>query len=574
MSSSILHTELNKNNIPSKCYHFWGIVDNNKDLFETIHKKILNHELLYYLENLNQNQAKFFYYLLINKGNSTLNDLLNDKIFQNKEEIDTIAEELNEISLIFIRKSISQIKIVANSYFIYNEIYQYLKSIPIKTIQDLIINHQTLQSHQQQKQFFSYNLNKLLFINSGQFHYPTIMKSKFKDEIINSMKNDFFQIALLYDNSFFSIISTPLNYLNNLKCEQPNHKPLQYHMQFLVNLYHIYYYIKIKGLYATSKTYLRKHDYNQLLKILNNDDKLLDFTLKYINDNHFVETIDLKYIETDKYRQFLRNNTHQKYSFLLNLSQELKTTYRLIIKMSKTSFQINDLAMAYFLDHLENKGYFSYHLEKNEYYSESKITNALNTLVLMGFLDFKKNEYHLNSISNCYINDIKYSNYESAEKDAIVVNNNHSIMVYPEKINPYHHMIIELFADHQNKDKVWLYEFDKTTIQRGKYFGLDENDFIECLEFYSTKKIADNIIYNIQNWAKKIKKVKIKQITVLEGDKESLQIIQHDPSLKKYFIPINDNYLQCINFNFPHNVENDQSIYILNQDEDLTYEKD
>ncbi|HEO64546.1 MAG TPA: hypothetical protein ENI73_01620, partial [Spirochaetes bacterium] len=204
MTNSILYRELTLDQNLSDCCDFWGIQgETSLELFEAISAKLESLAFLSQIEALDPYEAQFLYTLYLNGGRGTSVDFVNNKILS-REELDGVSQRLNGKYLIYIRKSISQIKIVARSYSIYPEIFDQLRKVSILTLVDL--KNTYLKAHEaEQNSPFSSRWQKLFQANLGQFHSQSLGDTILKDELIEHHKEKNCSQGLLFHNQFYTV---------------------------------------------------------------------------------------------------------------------------------------------------------------------------------------------------------------------------------------------------------------------------------------------------------------------------------------------------------------------------------
>ncbi len=573
MTSSILHRELTLDQNLLDCRDFWGIHGESPlELYNGISKKLESLSFLSQIEALDPYEAQFLYTLYLNGGRATSVDFINNKILS-QEELEGISQRLNSKYLIYIRKSISQIKIVARSYSIYPEIFDQLRKISILTLVDL--KNTYFKAHKvEQNSPFSSHWQKIFQVNLGQFHTQSLADTTLKDEVIKHHKEKNCSQGLFFHSQFYTVsLIEPDQMVELNNGSRPSHK-YDRRTLFITRMYQIFYILKTKGIYVTHKKGIRKYDYNVLYQLFNEDKDYLQCVLKSLEQFNFIEIAGSSYQTTDPYITFLRMSLDEKYQKLLSLDSKLRKVFNLIKGMKIKSFTIWDIAKNYFFHRVEEEGYFSYNILEDSDLNENDIHHCLELLMDLGILIHKEGNYTLSPLGQNLIDNKKIEHRVGEKNGGIIVNNNHILIVYPDQINDYHYMLINLFADQLSDGAVLQYQIDKSSIQRASYLGFQATEFIKCLEVNSSQAIPDNIVYNIKSWAQKIKKVYVKTITVLEGSEDVLHILRNDKKIAECIEPIGEKYLLCKKDNFPPYIEGEDPIFIMRENEDLQHEND
>ncbi len=571
MTSSILYRDLTLGNNLISCRDFWEIEGESPvELFEGISAKLDSLSFLSQIEALEVDEAQFLYTLYRNGGKATSMDFINDKVLS-REELDGVSKRLNSKYLIYIRKSISQIKIVARSYSIYPEIFNQLKKISILTIVDLkkaLFEDQNIE----QDSPFSDQWQKLFQANIGQFHTQTLKETILKDESVRHDIEKNCSQSLLFHKQFYFISHIRPKQMMSFNNSSNSGFRHDQRTLFITRLYQVYYLMRTKGIYLTHKKSIRKYDYNLLCQLFDEDKELLLSVLKFLQQFNFIEVSDNCYQINDLYIAFLKMSMDEKYQMILSHDVRLKEVFNRIKNLETESFTIWEIARSYFLYRVEQDGYFSYNIFDDPKLNENDIHDNLKLLMDLGILVYKEDSYSVSPLGQNLMDNKKMDCWEVLKYGGIIVNNNHILIVYPDKINDYHYILINLFAERLSNGAVWQYEIDKSSIQRGVYLGFQAADFIKCLEVNSTQAIPDNIVYNIKSWAQKIKKVYIKAITVLEGPEDVLHILRNDKKIEECIEPIGEKYLLCKKNDFPLYIEGEDPIFIMRKNEDLQNE--
>ncbi len=576
LTSSILFKELERTNDLSSCCEFWSL-DNSKDLFKQISKKIDNLSIISLLEGLSYKEAEFFYLLLQNNGTTTSMELFQKK-FSWENDINTISNSLQKKYLIFIRKSISKIKIVPYSYSIYPEILRAIKLVNIVTIPELAksfsisnINNSTNPSNA-----LSENWNKLFTANLGQFRINSLPDLGLDNELSKYLSEKVCNKGLLFNKKFYYVVimnRTSLDHLNNLGVKKTinNYKKLF----FLSSLYHSYFQIRTNGIYVTNKNQIRKYDSNFLNKLFLRDSELQNSLLTFLEDAGFIYISEGQYLTDPSFIEFLKKSINEKLMYIVSVYPKVKRAFDLIARLSKNSFNHWDIAQQYFIDKV-NLGYFSYNILKDQNLNHENIISSLDFLFQIGLLKRNQNDYSLSFLGERLINnDQDIDKSKVPECGGIVVNSDYSLLVYPDRLSEYHSFLVELFACRKNDGVVWEYSIKKDTIQRGVYLGFSHEEFINCLKDNSVRGVPDSIIYNINSWTQKLKKVFVKQITVLTGDQNVLELLQYDKDISQQVQKIGKDYLlyDSKNGDLPHYIQSDEGIFLIREGDNLCHEK-
>ncbi len=566
--NTILYRELcrSKQDDLSQCQTFWetSTVDPIK-LYEEIIEKIQDFSFLQYLEKLSEQESKLIHILLQQQGTATSIQLLQKKNLS-EGEINETSKSLQQKFLIYIRKCISQVKIVPYSHTIYSEPLKSLRDIDLLSPED-IINRGKNRQVQQKPPALSMNFRQLLHVNLDQYHYASIKKSPFHQEYLHLLSQDCFQHALLYDDSLKHLI------LTNGQKYSPDfskYEPVNNKLFFLTRLYQIYYLIKTQGIFFTTKNELRKYDFNSLNQLFLQDQSLLESVIDFLQKAQFIQINNNQLQSDPSLITFLKASVNEKLKLILNSNPIVTNIFHIITRLTKTFFSLFDIAVELFKNQLSDQGYFSYDLFNDPDYNEQNLQQAIDFLCQIGLINITSQGYILSTIGQHYLKNSTIEEMELIQQAGVIVNNDHTVIVYPDQINDYHLFLIELFANRISDGMVLQYQFNKNTIQRGIYLGLTTDKFVNCLQLNSTQDIPDNIIFNINSWAKKLKKVMVKQVMVISGETDLLHTIQNEKKLEGKLEPIGNNYLLCNDKNLPDYIESEETIYFIKEGEDLT----
>ena len=570
MTTSTLYKELKQSSNLSTCREYWEIDGRQTDeLVEQISRKLEDHSFLSQLEKLSEIEARLLYFLITQKGSATSTQIYQEKVLS-KRDLEKASQALKEKYILFIRKSISQIKIVPHSYMVYPEIIEELKNIPLFTRESL----QSLKDYGKANAdgvVFSEDWKKLFLANMGQYHMESLEKSFLKDELEKHFESGLCQRGILFHDKFYPvyhIIPEKMGDLLPLSSEQVERND---RLGFITRLYELFYQLKTRGIYFTNKKSIRKHDLDQLKGLFHDDQELLARVLEVMERCGFVEVLESHYQIAPYFIEFLKLSVNKKYSLILSYYSKAKTILDYVREFSDEAFSVWDIAQSVFRQRMKDK-YVSYDVFSDGELNEEDLADGLVFLVELGLVTRSDTAYQLSDLGRAHFSgeEIKYCHPE--EKGGIIVNSNHSLMVYPDKISPYEKMLLTMFADLLTDGVIWQYQFSKTSIQRGVFLGFKDTMFIDCLRDNSVQPIPDNILFNIRSWAQKIRKVYVKHITILQGDEDILQLMQYDKAMSKYIDPVTEPILKCRNTELPGYVDGDEPIFIIREGEDLHYE--
>jgi hypothetical protein len=249
--------------------------------------------------------------------------------------------------------------------------------------------------------------------------------------------------------------------------------------------------------------------------------------------------------------------------------------FDLSVKLNKDCFNHWDIAQQYFIGRSSTSGYFSYDLVNDKELNYDDIINSLDFLLQVGLLKCGADGYSLSYLGEMFIDGKPIEKDNITSDGGIIVNSDHTLLVYPERLSEYHSFLVELFAYRDSDGIVWEYNIKKDTIQRGVYLGFCYEEFIRCLEVNNLQELPDSIVYNINSWAQKLKKVFVKQITVLTGDRDVLELLQYDRDISQKVEKIGEDYLiyDSKNGKLPYYIQSDEKVFLIREGDNLCHEE-
>lgn len=568
MGNSILKKEIKQSLDLSECKKFWDIgpSSSSEDVIQEVTSKLNSYFFFLQLQNLSDKEALFLNYLIEHDGSAASVQIIQDKIFE-KEEIDGIARRLKSKYLIYIRKSITQIKIVPHSYTLFPEIHKILKETPIYNI-DTLFDLKIKKTKQSKNIDFSEQWKKLFYINGGQLSLKDIIEMGLEAELEKHIEEGHCHLALFIHDGIRAIVKIEKQALSSLA---PQHEVLEeqsYRLDLLGMIYLIYYHLKTKGIFFTNKKALRKHDFKFLSELFTEEKEFIEWLFEFLEECKLIEISNNQLTAHEVFVQFIKFKTSDKLIYLIDCNDNVSKCFYYIKKMKNQHFQYFDVAQTFFIEQCKDNSYFTLMPEKSNTLSLTSIKNALDTLTKLGVLVTGELGYSISNIGRSLIQNDDIEHPQPEEKGGIVATSDHSLLVYPDKINEYHELLLKMFADPVNEGIVSQYDFNKESIQRAIFLGFTADIIVECLEMNSTAPIPEHVIYNINSWTSKIKKAKVKQITVIEADESIIQLLLYDKNFAGYFRQIGENYLECLNDDLPVIVNSENPIYLIKESEE------
>lgn len=101
------------------------------------------------------------------------------------------------------------------------------------------------------------------------------------------------------------------------------------------------------------------------------------------------------------------------------------------------------------------------------------------------------------------------------EKGGITINSDFSIIAFPEKCSILGIHLLKAFTELKDFDRVYTFNLTKDSFQQGILLGYDPSQFIQFLKESSKAELAQNLLFNLDDWNKNLPIVNITEDCVL-----------------------------------------------------------
>ncbi len=585
-SKSILYKEIenkfNHNNKITTLTSFWKVKSpNNAEELYNNFKNIINSEKFYLLLNeLSKVETDILELIYNYDGITTRAQIVAS--MQHKYSIDFLRNAVTELIskyIIYERKTLNNLTTKSFKYIIFDEVLDSLKKINFMPYSKELLPKlpHRFDVFKKIDDGLDYDTKVRLYSKNGLITFH---------ELIQEHKNDTDIIKKTYENKslkhnlikFNKIIPVfTYNKTINNHSTQIHDDSLKYNSnnyKWIIYLQETFLYIKKSKLSYTQKGLLKKNDYEALLKICENNKKMLDFLFNLILELELIKEKDNKLYIDINYRKFLNENIENKIRKIFNNTSHFNeiNSYLKNIKYDDI-FTIYDVLRQYFIDNTNESSFF------NSIYREQYFNIKLEKLYLLGLIDkvedSKPTAYAFTNILNKLllrqINKLHCLSLDrESEKGGILVNRDFTLFIYPEKISDYHKLIINSFTEKISHTEIITRRITKKSIQDAIYLGYNLDEFKKIITDYSKIPPDEQIMVYIKEWSNSQKRVRLKQVYVLESDSDIIDTIVLDPEIDIGKIEkIGDNHIILENPDkIPHSIGLD-NIYVFKQDEDF-----
>jgi len=106
------------------------------------------------------------------------------------------------------------------------------------------------------------------------------------------------------------------------------------------------------------------------------------------------------------------------------------------------------------------------------------------------------------------------------EKGGITINSDFSIIAFPEKCSLIGIHLLKVFTELKDFDRVYTFNLTKDSFQQGILLGYDPSQFIQFLKDSSKAELAQNLLFNLDDWGKNLPIINITEDCVLVRTKD------------------------------------------------------
>lgn len=150
-----------------------------------------------------------------------------------------------------------------------------------------------------------------------------------------------------------------------------------------------------------------------------------------------------------------------------------------------------------------------------------EILSAIFYLHLFGLLEveYPNRFLSLSELGKYYFQ--KKSINKHTEKGGITINSDFSIIAFPEKCSILGIHLLKAFTELKDFDRVYTFNLTKDSFQQGILLGYDPSQFIQFLKESSKAELAQNLLFNLDDWTKNLPIVNITEDCVLVRTRDS-----------------------------------------------------
>ncbi|MCX8000542.1 MAG: helicase, partial [Leptospiraceae bacterium] len=150
-----------------------------------------------------------------------------------------------------------------------------------------------------------------------------------------------------------------------------------------------------------------------------------------------------------------------------------------------------------------------------------EILSAVFYLHLFGLLEveYPNRFLALSELGRYYFQ--KKSINRHTEKGGITINSDFSIIAFPEKCSILGIHLLKAFTELKDFDRVYTFNLTKDSFQQGILLGYDPSQFIQFLKESSKAELAQNLLFNLDDWTKNLPIVNITEDCVLVRTRDS-----------------------------------------------------
>jgi hypothetical protein len=109
----------------------------------------------------------------------------------------------------------------------------------------------------------------------------------------------------------------------------------------------------------------------------------------------------------------------------------------------------------------------------------------------------------------------------ATEKGGITINSDFSIIAFPEKCSMVGIHLLKVFTELKDFDRVYTFNLTKDSFQQGILLGYDPVQFIQFLKDSSKADLAQNLLFNLDDWGKNLPIISVTEDCVLVRTRDS-----------------------------------------------------
>ncbi|HOJ49183.1 MAG TPA: helicase-associated domain-containing protein [Spirochaetota bacterium] len=491
------------------------------ELIEYLKKNIIK-----ILTELDPTEAFIFYHSFINKeGFNPYSDKTKEKT-----NIDQAIENLENKLLIYKRVSVQNIIPITKTY-LFDEIHEILSKYNFFNIDSIIEN---ISKFKPSKEVSYLDMPQDMFYFF--YSYGGIVKKEFVDQYftgpeIEYFKNNGINEGLLYvdNDKIYQVYHIDIKKIY----EKPNEtvKTISYNTRIFNDIIKIIYTIIKTNIIINKNGKINKKHFEILLKEVSSE-VVLNFIIKLLTKYNFIKiNEENSYIyPTEKLYSFFQNSIEKIYDMFIETDEDIKEIYNTIKTIKNEEFGIQDI-----LSHIVKKKVKSNPESILKRETRRKVIESIEILFYLGILIKKitTDSYIFYSLNKKY-KDI--SNEKHNNEKNIMVTPNMKIYAYLNKLELSTSYILNIFLDIESYEEICVYNITPESIKRAVYFGNNVEELVKVLKSKS-KEIPENVIININNFAKKVRFGKIKNVIIVKFDDPKIldEILLH-PIYKKIVI--------------------------------------
>ena len=292
-------------------------------------------------------------------------------------------------------------------------------------------------------------------------------------------------------------------------------------------IYKVFLYFRFSCVNLSKTGKIKKSDEKNLLMFSDNDIEMFEYLYDFLIDKKYINTDDNSINTNMTYRLLFKQDIVQQLEQFLVYDDMLKEIYQLLLDTCFSNFTDADI----------QKEYFNSFIKRNEdivsFEKLNEIPRILKILSWLGLLfaeeDNTSNDVHIYKPTE-FLEELRglrlHNKNQKTINNSMIIDNNYYITCNPADMQAQDLYFLNIFCELIRSDTLSIYNFTKKTIQNSIYAGFDIETFVDVLKRNSKHEIDDNILFNIKDWANSIKKIKMKNIQVLKGDKDLIDVLE------------------------------------------------
>ncbi len=495
--------------------------ENHLDLYASF-SSLLEKNITEILQNLNSKETFILYHAVHDHGFEL--DSLEDFDFDNlKKALRTLEEK----ALVFSRKSVQKVRPVIK-VFPFSELVEIIeKNIGFYTMEDLFRKIIKLKGLS-----LSYNYHDMPF---DMFHFffagGTVARKEFIIQQFGEASIKYFQEENLIKETL--LIANREDGFHFYPCYEidPNKfqkasvnviRSISYHTRIFNDIIKLIYIITKNDILITKKGDINKKHYDKIVKEINSEN-IAWFLIKFFTKHKFVDIEnENNYIYlTERGYHFFKQNIKDVYEKILKTDSFLERIYSIIKNINVKEFGLADITLTYLKENFIKK--------TDIFFLRETRRNILKYVEILSYMGILVQKYTTEGFVIYSFND-KYKNLindESAPLKPLVISPSMEVTVYPQELDLQTSYILNIFMEVKTFSDIFVYQITQKSIKRAIYFGFSVDSLVDVLKKRSRNEVPTNAIGNLERWQEQFKQGHISNQTILETEKEVLDMLQH-----------------------------------------------